>query len=95
MPLHTSDNTIELVDVVTVEEAETLATWLRQHPDGAADLAACTHLHTAALQALLAAKPTIAAGPTDPFLNRRILPWLTSGHQTVEPVEPGEPEGPS
>jgi hypothetical protein len=62
---------------VSVEDAEPLANWLRQTPGGAVDLGACTHLHTAALQALASARPRIAVAPTDHFLLTWIVPLLT------------------
>jgi hypothetical protein len=80
MPLHIADDIVTLVGVVTVEEAEPLATWLREHPGGGVHLGACTHLHTAALQALLAARPPIDTAPADDFLSRWVLPWLTHHH---------------
>ena len=66
-----------LTGTVTVEDAEPLASWLRDHHDGQVDLSACTHLHTAALQALLSSRPVITAPPADDFLIRWILPILT------------------
>jgi hypothetical protein len=65
-----------LSGTVTVEDAEPLASWLRDHHKGEVDLSGCTHLHTAALQALLSARPTIAAPPGDEFLLRWVLPML-------------------
>jgi hypothetical protein len=70
--------TAVLTATVTVEDAEPLATWLRDHHDGRVDLSGCTHLHTAALQALLSGRPTITAPPADEFLSRWILPMLRS-----------------
>ncbi|MGA2925110.1 MAG: hypothetical protein ABSG43_03835, partial [Solirubrobacteraceae bacterium] len=60
MPLQVDEQTAVLAGVVSVEDAEPLANWLRQTPGGAVDLGACTHLHTAALQALASARPRIA-----------------------------------
>lgn len=50
---------------VSVEEAEGLLEWLRANPKAKLDLAACTHLHTAILQVLMAAKPHISVWPKD------------------------------
>ncbi|MGO9955798.1 MAG: hypothetical protein ACLP50_07405 [Solirubrobacteraceae bacterium] len=77
MPLTLDDGTAVLAGSVSVEEAEPLATWLRETPDGAVDLGACTHLHTAALQALASARPRIAVAPVDAFLSTWIIPLLT------------------
>lgn len=70
------------VEVCTIEEAEGLLTWLREHPDGAVDLAACTHLHTALCQLLLAARPALLQPPGDPFLRQWVLPLLTNHGET-------------
>ena len=67
-----------LTDVVGVDDAEPLAQWLRTTLRPRVKLAGCTHLHTSALQALLAAQPTIASALTDPFLARWVGPLLAS-----------------
>ena len=54
----------------SVEEAETLCQWLREAPDRGVDLAACTHLHAAVLQVLMALRPRILAEPPNPWLRR-------------------------
>jgi hypothetical protein len=74
MALNLGKHTAVLADVVSVEEAEPLAQWLRETPSPAVDLAGCTHLHTAALQALLAADATMTAAPTDDFLAKWVAP---------------------
>ena len=61
-------------DIVGVEEAETLLEWLHKHPKGKIDLSSCTHLHTATLQVLMAARPSITALPPDSHL----AGWLDS-----------------
>lgn len=65
MSITYGDQQASLIDIVTVEDAEGLLEWLQTHPDGKLDLAACTHLHAANMQVLMAAKPIIAAWPTD------------------------------
>lgn len=74
MPLQLDEQTAVLAGDVSVEDAEPLANWLRQTPGGAVDLGSCTHLHTAALQALASARPRIAVAPADPFLSTWIVP---------------------
>jgi hypothetical protein len=76
MPLQLDENTAVLSGSITVSDAEPLASWLRQTPRGAVDLGACTHLHTAALQALASARPRISVAPTDAFLSAWIAPLL-------------------
>jgi hypothetical protein len=57
-----------LEGVVSVEDAETLAQWLRTQSRPAVHLARCEHLHAAALQVLLALQPRVMAAPGDPWL---------------------------
>jgi len=61
-------------DVVSVEDAEALLEWLQKKPAARADFSACSHLHPANLQVLMAAKPRVVAWPHDAaFAN-----WLKS-----------------
>jgi hypothetical protein len=68
MPMTTDGALARLAGQVTIEEAETLAAWLRSTPDGALDLSDCETLHSAVLQVLLAAAPPIAAPPSAAWL---------------------------
>ena len=61
-------------DVVSVEDAEALLEWLQKKPTASVDLSACTHLHPANLQVLMATRPAISAWPTDTGL----ASWLKS-----------------
>jgi hypothetical protein len=61
-----------LLDVVSVEDAEGLLEWLQSKPHARLNLAACTHLHTANLQVLMAARPHIVAWPA----NAELAHWL-------------------
>ncbi len=61
-------------DIVGVEEAEILLEWLHKHPKGKVDLSSCQHLHSAVLQVLMAARPSILALPSDALL----AAWLDS-----------------
>ncbi|UFS72545.1 hypothetical protein LPW11_10195 [Geomonas sp. RF6] len=61
-------NSAVFSDTVGAEEAETLLEWLQKHPKGKLDLAACTHLHAANLQVLMAARLAIHKYPTDESL---------------------------
>jgi len=51
-----------------VEEADALLEWLRRTPTPAADLGACTELHTALAQLLLAARVRLIVPPVDRLL---------------------------
>jgi len=78
MPLQLLDSTAVLTGAVSVEDAEPLTEWLRQTQDPAVDLGGCAHIHTAALQALLSARPRISVMPADDFLLAWIVPLLES-----------------
>ncbi len=58
-----------LEDIVTVEDAETLMTWLKAQPKPAVNLSKCKHLHAAVLQVLLALRPQVIGEVSDPWLN--------------------------
>jgi hypothetical protein len=45
--------------VVTFEEAEALQRWLKNHPQGAVNLAKCQHLHASVLRVLLSMRPKV------------------------------------
>jgi hypothetical protein len=66
--------TAALTGAVAVEEAEGLLEWLSAAPKRKLDLAACTHLHAANLQVMMALQPAISAWPKDADLRR----WLES-----------------
>lgn len=74
MAIQYKKNTAVFTDVVSVEDAEALLEWIQKNPRGRADLAACTHLHAANLQVLMAAQTPVAAWPQDVNLKT----WLTS-----------------
>jgi hypothetical protein len=67
-------NTAHFADAVGVEEAEALLAWLHEHPKPKLDLAACTHIHAAELQVLMAARLPVAKWPRDAAL----AVWLQS-----------------
>ncbi|MBV5330573.1 MAG: hypothetical protein JZU65_23575 [Chlorobium sp.] len=66
-------------DMADGEDAERLLEWLQKHPKGKIDLAACTHLHPANLQVLLASQRSIFAQPKDQLL----ADWIASVSQPV------------
>jgi hypothetical protein len=74
MPMTFQNERIVLQGVVAVEEAEKLLEVLHQHPLDAVDASACTHLHTANLQILMAARPKICAWP----IQAQLRTWLES-----------------
>jgi hypothetical protein len=76
VPVTLARNVATLTGIVSVDDAEPLAQWLRETRRPQVKLAGCTHVHTAALQALLAARPAVVSPPIEPFLARWIAPLL-------------------
>jgi hypothetical protein len=74
MPVEFKQDIALFADVVSVDEAEGLLEWLQKQPFPKVDLSACSHLHTANLQVLMAAKPEIVHWPED----RGLRAWLES-----------------
>jgi len=70
MPLVFNEQTVSFEDVCTVEDALPLFEFLNTGEAAEIDLSACTYLHTALLQLLLAARPKVAALPVDRSLAR-------------------------
>jgi hypothetical protein len=86
LPLELGDNTATLIGVVTVDEVEELAAWLRVTARPKVNLRRCNHLHTGAFQAMLRFRPKVSAAPTDAFLATQVLPLLVgSGGLTSRP----------
>ena len=74
MSLEFKKNQVAFKDSISVEDAETLLEWLQKKANAKVDLSACTHLHAANLQVLMAARPNISAWPEDSGFTR----WLKS-----------------
>jgi hypothetical protein len=72
MSIEFKKNRVIFRDVARVEEAEALLEALQKKPSAKVDLSACTHLHTANLQVLIVARPSIDSWPQDPELRT----WL-------------------
>lgn len=68
MPIEQRKNKVFFKDVVGVEDAETLLTWLQKKPTLGMDFSHCTHLHPANLQVILAAKAKVLNWPANPQL---------------------------
>jgi len=65
MPIEYKKNQVVFINIASVDEAEGLLEWLQNKPSAKVDLSACTHLHPANLQVLMAAKIRIATWPKD------------------------------
>jgi hypothetical protein len=77
VPMHLRERSATLSGVISIEQVEQLAAWLgeRARPP-AINLRRCTHLHTAVLQALMAARVKISVPPEDSFLRAWVMPAL-------------------
>lgn len=49
----------------SIEEAESLLSWLLENPSRKVNLKALQHAHTAVIQVLLAARPNVSTWPSD------------------------------
>lgn len=78
------DHTAVFDGLCTIEETDALLAWLHDHPAAVADLAPCTHLHTALLQILVHHRIPVTREATDPFLQQWIIPLL-QGHAPAPP----------
>jgi hypothetical protein len=72
MPIEYKKNQMLFRDIVVVDEAEGLLEWLRNKPNATVHLGACTHLHPANLQVLMACKVPVTVWPDDASLRS----WL-------------------
>ena len=79
MPVAYKKNRAIFRDDVNVEEAERLLEWLQNTTAASADLAACSHLHTACLQVMMAAHVTIVQWPQNAELRSWLEPALQPG----------------
>lgn len=86
MPIEYDKKSVRLVDMVSVEDAEGLLEWLQAKPKGKVNLAACTHLHAANLQVLMAAQAHISAWPADADLTL----WLKGALELKQVSQQGE-----
>lgn len=73
----TADGIIELDGLCPSEDAEPLQQLLLAHPEGRVDWRGCDSLHTAVVQVLLAAQPTLLGPPRGRFLVHYVEPALS------------------
>jgi len=74
MPVDYKKNKVVFSDEVAVDDAEKLLEWIQKNTSAKADLAACTHIHPANIQVLMAAGIQVCAWPQDTNLRA----WLES-----------------
>jgi hypothetical protein len=73
MPIRYLKKHAALEGHVGVDDAETLAHWLRDHNAPAVHLGKCEQVHAAVLQVLLALQPRISAPPAERCLAAALL----------------------
>lgn len=84
MPVTFEKNQVIFSNAVAVEDAEVLLEWLQKKVQVNVDFSACTHLHAANLQVLMAANITVAAWPAD----ARFSTWLQAALPTSKSLNP-------
>ncbi len=78
MPIEYKKNQAVFSGMVTVDDAEALLEWLQTKSSVKVNLSACTHLHAANVQVLMAAKTPVAEWPVDTLLRALLETALTS-----------------
>ena len=67
-----ADGVIQLQGDCPLEDAEALLQRLSRDPSAKVDWTACTHIHTAVVQIMIAARPPVVGSPTDHFIRRHL-----------------------
>ncbi len=75
MPLIFGEDQVLIEGICSVEDAMPLLEFLQAHAGASVDMRACSHLHSAALQVLLAAA-RVTQLPQEDFLRRWLTPLL-------------------
>jgi len=73
-----TDGKIVLDGRCPVEDAEPLLQLLQATPDAMCDWTGCSHLHTAVVQVIMAARPALAGPCGDPWIEAWVAPQLRS-----------------
>jgi hypothetical protein len=79
MAVSFSETAVVIEGVCGVEEALPLLEFLQGNATARIDLRACTNLHSAALQVVMAVATRIASLPHEDFLRRWLTPLLGTG----------------
>lgn len=80
MAIELNDQTANLTESISVEEAENLMAWIQEHPGCEINLAQCEHLHASVLQVLMAFAPKVGQWPSDANLKQ----WLEAALQPTK-----------
>ena len=73
-----TDGTIALDGICTIEDAETLQQHLLAAPRAAVDWRSCEQAHTAVIQVLMASRRVFRGPPANDFLRTHLAPLLQS-----------------
>jgi hypothetical protein len=73
-----ADGAIVLDGACPLEDAEKLQQYLIADPQACVDWRACAAAHTAVVQILLAAQPTLRGPPASDFLRNHVEPLMKS-----------------
>lgn len=76
MSVEYKKKSVQLIDDVSVDDAEALLQWLQVNPKATINLSRCTHVHAAVLQVLMAAGMTVTSWPQDSQLDGWLRPAL-------------------
>jgi hypothetical protein len=85
MSVELEGDRIRLIGRCKVEDAEALLSHLQEDSERTVDVSETTGLHTAAIQILLAAQPTLSGEPADLSLRRWLIPLLKADGCAFEP----------
>jgi len=79
MAIEYRDTDVVFSELVGVEDAEVLLAWLQERGAVRADFSACTHMHPANIQVLLAAGVQVSAWPAVPALDVALRSAFSAG----------------
>jgi hypothetical protein len=88
MAISYSETTVVIDGECGVEEAMPMLEFLQGHATARIDLRACTNLHSASLQVVMAVADRIASLPEEKFLSRWLTP-LFGADPVTSHAEPG------
>lgn len=91
MPIRYEQSVAVFDGAATVEEAGDLAAWLMVVPARGVDLAACTVMHAAVLQCMMALRPKVVSAPHSETLARWLAPVLSLPAAASEPAPASKP----
>ncbi len=81
MTVRLDDQVIRLEGACYLEDAEALTALLQTAGPCSVDLSACTALHGAVVQAILALRPVVIGIPQSPFMRDLLVPALAAARR--------------